>query len=240
MSDYTVVTVCSKVPIEPYYCLREWRLSLGEVSPLAISAIGSSYQGLGDKPKFVYRAIKEGHIKSKYIIFCDCFDLVFCTTPEEIIKRFLTFNVPLVFSSEKNCFPDDVKVEYDRLNYESSYKYLNSGFIVGETQSLLEVLEVMDVESISDDYRKEDGNMHHWNDQSLYQHIFLKQPVPMALDYQQILCNTLHSVKIDELDFSQDRIRNIETGSYPCAMHMNGSAKTDGLREPILSHLKLI
>jgi len=240
MSDYRVVSICNRFPTEPYYCLNEWYKSVGEHKPLVIGAIGSHYQGLGDKPKFVYRAIKQGMIPEKYIIFCDCWDLVFTTSLDELIECYKVMGKPLVISSEKNCFPDDVKDDYDKLPYTSSYRYLNSGMIVGETEALLSVLEAMDAENIPDDYRMENGQNFHYNDQSLYQHIFLKQPVEIALDYDQILCNTLHSVKIDELDFSSERIRNVETGSYPCAMHMNGSAKTDGLREPILNHLKLI
>ena len=61
----------------------------------------------------------------------------------------------------------------------------------------------------------------------------------MTMDYEQILCNTLHEVKLHELDFSRKNILNIETGFYPGSFHLNGSAKTDGLREPILKHLGL-
>jgi len=240
MSEYRVVSICNRFPTEPYYCLNEWYKSLNGHEPLVISAIDTHYQGLGDKPKFVYRAIKKGLIKEKYIIFCDCWDLVFAASLDELIGSYKGFNKPIVISSEKNCFPIDTKEEYDKLPYTSSYRYLNSGMIVGETEALLTVLESMDAENIPDDYRMENGNNFHYNDQELYQKIFLKQPVEMALDYGQILCNTLHSVGLEELDFSGDRIRNIETNSFPCAMHMNGSAKTDGLREPILKHLNLL
>lgn len=238
--NYTIVSICNRRPTESYYCLEEWEKSVEPYNKLVIGAIGSYYQGLGDKPKFVCRAIKGGHINTEYIIFCDCWDLVFCTSPEEIILKFLSFNAPIVFSTEKNCFPEDVREEYDKLPYTSEYRYLNSGMIVGKTSAMLELLEAMDAENIPDDYRMENGQNFHYNDQSLYQHIFLKQPIPMALDYNQILCNTLHNVTLDELDFSETRIRNKETGSFPCVFHMNGSAKTDGLREPILKHLNLL
>jgi hypothetical protein len=240
MSEYQVVTICNRFPTEPYYCLNEWAASLKGHEPLVISGIGSLYQGLGDKPKFVYRAIKKGLIKTKYIIFCDSWDLVFASPLDELIELFQIFKKPIVISSEKNCFPDDVRDEYDKLPFTSSYKYLNSGMIVGETEALLAVLEAMDAENIPNDYVMENGQNFHYNDQSLYQHIFLKQPVEMALDYDQLLCNTLHSVQMDELDFSGDRIYNRETHTFPCSFHMNGSAKTDGLRWPILSKLKLL
>ena len=69
---------------------------------------------------------------------------------------------------------------------------------------------------------------------------FLKQPVKMALDYQQTIAQSMHEVEEHELDFSGDRIRNVETNATPSIIHMNGGSKDKWAREPILSHLKLI
>lgn len=237
--NYTIFTVCNRFPTEPYYCLEAWGKSVEGTNYLMVSSVGSPYQGLCDKPKFIYRAIKQGAIKTKFIIFCDCWDLVLTTTPEEIIEKFLEFECDLVVSAEKNCFPADLKDQYDALPPTSSFKYLNSGLIVGYTDKLLETLEAMKVEEIPNDYWDND-HMVHFNDQFEYQKIFLQQPVNIKLDYQQILSRTLHEAKLDELDFSEPRIRNIETNSYPCTMHMNGNGKSEnGIREAILNHLKL-
>lgn len=242
--SFKIVTCCNRIPSEPYYCLTEFVKSLGDdVEKLLVlhEEYMGTWDGLGSKPKWVYKAIKEGLIKEKYIVFCDCWDLVFTVTPTHLFNLYyLNMNSPLVFSCEKNCFPNDLKDEYDKLPFiASSYKYLNSGMIVGETAAMLAVLEAMDLDNVPNDYRKENGQMEHINDQFLYQQIFLKQPVRMQLDYRQLLCNTLHSVKLDELDFSRPWIKNVETGMYPGSFHFNGSSKTDGLREPILKYLGL-
>jgi hypothetical protein len=239
--NYTIVTICNRTPIENYYCLEQWKQSVAGTNYMMIQSVGSLYQGLCDKPKFVYRAIKQGFINTEFIIFCDSWDLVFATTPEEIIERFLELNCDLVISAEKNCFPDDLKKEYDNLPYTSSYRYLNSGMIVGYTNKLLEILEVMEVEKIPNDYWDAEKHCNiHFNDQFEYQKIFLNQPVNIKLDYQQIFSRTLHDAKLEELDFSETRIRNIETNSYPCTFHMNGNGKTEnGIRENILKHLNL-
>lgn len=238
--DFKVVTCCNRIPTEPYYTVREFAKSLGEHEPLVLDERFGRWMGLGSKVKWLYKAIKNGELKTKFLIFCDCFDLVFAVKPETLLTQYyFNFNSPLVISSEKNCFPDDTKDEYDALNPPTSYKYLNSGMIVGETEAMLALLEAMKPEEIVDDYRMDNGQNFHTNDQFLYQQMFLKQPVKIALDYHQILCNTLHDVKVDELDFSEKKIRNIETGSYPCSFHLNGGAKTGGLREPILNHLNL-
>lgn len=242
MSDsFKIVTVCNRFPAEPYYCLNEFIKSIGNHEPLVLGTQPGEYKGLGDKPKLLYKAIKDGLIKEKYIIFCDCWDLVFAVDPKEIMPLYLHFEYPLVISSEKNCFPDYLKEEYENLPLAwTPYKYLNSGMIVGETDAMITVLEAMDLPNIPDDYRNEDGTMTHINDQFLYQQIFLQQPVKMRLDYEQHLCNTLHSVTLDQLDFTGKLIKNKETLSEPCSFHFNGSSKTDGLLNPVLSHLKLL
>lgn len=238
--NYTVVSICNRYPAESYYCLNSFAKSIEGKNNLIISSIDTQYQGLCDKPKFVYRAIKQGLIKTEFIIFTDCWDLVFATTPEEIIEKFLDFNCDLVISAERNCFPNDLKDDYDKLPSTSSFKYLNSGVIVGYTDKLLETLEAMEVESIPNDYFDGEKNIH-FNDQFEYQKIYLKQPVHIKLDYQQVLSRTLHDAKLDELDFTEERIRNIETNTYPCTMHMNGNGKSENnIRNTILSHMKLI
>jgi len=239
--SFQVVTVCNKVPREPYYCLREWFASLGELQPLVLGNQPGQYGGLGSKPRLLYGAIKDGSIKSTHVIFCDCFDLVFATSPMELFQTFLQFKKPFVISAEKNCFPPDTKDEYDKFDSGGSpYKYLNSGMIVAEVDALLTVLEAIDAPNIPNDYYSEEKNcMINPNDQEYYQNIFLKQPVEMVLDYDQILCNTLHSATMDDLDFSGERIRNNETESFPCSFHANGGAKSSGILPPILNHLKL-
>ena len=241
MSEYRIITVANKKPVQDYYTFDEFFKSAKET----VSVLGwqsAEYGGLGSKPRMLYMAIKDGHIPEKYILFCDCFDLVFAESPSVLFEKYKEFNSPFVISAEKNAFPADLRDDYDKLDSgRSPYKYLNSGMIVAETEAMLTVLEAMDAKNIPNDYWSEEKKcMINPNDQEYYQHLFLKQPVQMTLDYNQILCNTLHSVQLNDLDFTGENILNKETNTYPCAFHLNGSAKTDGLREPILKHLNLI
>lgn len=242
--DITVVTVSTGAPIQNYYTYREFFLSLArwDVQPLVLEAIqGINWSGLGSKTKILYRAIKDGTIQTKYLLVVDCWDLVFTHSPHRILKKKLfVYGDAVVFSAEKNCFPDDVKEQYDAMQTEGSYKYLNSGLIIGETKDILAILEAMELHNVPEDYRLPDGNMVHINDQSLYQHIFLKQPIPMKLDNRQLLSQTMHEVSLDELDLSGEFIQNKETKSFPCTIHFNGNSKTSGVREPILKHLNLL
>lgn len=241
MPDFKIITVCNHYPTEPYYCLDAFIKSLGDNVALVLGTHPGEYLGLGSKPKLLYKAIKEELVPEPYFIFTDCFDLVFQGNPSRAIDEFkkIEDDYDLVISAERNCFPADLKEQYDSLNTKTSFKYLNSGFIVGKTRALLLALEAMDLDNVPDDYRREDGSMCHINDQELWQYLFLKQPVKIKLDSETIFGNALHSMSIEDLDFSGELIKNVETGNYPYSLHMNGSAKTDGLREPILKHLKL-
>lgn len=243
MSDYKIVTICNRFPTETYYCLNEYAKSLQGVEPLVLGTQVGEYGGLGSKPRLLYNAIKEGWIKEKHIIFSDCFDLVFAVHPDELFLKFKKFAAPFVISAEKNAFPVDLKEDYDKLHidHDTPYKYLNSGMILAEVEAMVAVLESMDAKNIPNDYWSEEKNcMINPNDQEYYQKEMLKQPVPMVMDIYQILCNTLHSVESEELDFTHEKIFNKVTKTYPCSFHLNGGSKTGGLREPILKHLNLL
>lgn len=239
--SYQIVTVSTHRPAQWYYTYDQFFQTCADRQPLVLDTNFAYYSGLGSKPKMLYKAIKEGLIKTKHLLFIDCWDSFFSKHPDMFYSKFLNcFDAPIVISAEKNCFPADTKEQYDALNPPTSYKYLNSGMIAGETEAILAALEAMELHNVPDDYRDANGQMVHINDQALWQELFLKQPVEMVLDYKQALCQTLHDVSIDAFEFDKYGIKNIETGSYPYLFHANGSAKDSGVKEPIMKQLGLI
>ncbi len=243
--DYQIVTVSDRRPTQEYYCLWAFEKSLVKynVKPLVLTnqLMNATFNGLGTKPNWQCRAIKEGLIKTKYVMLVDCWDLFFADHPDKAFQKYLEFNSPVVFNSEKNCFPNFLKDEYDKLeDYGSPYRYPNSGMIIGETEAILTALEFMGSPNLQEDYRKSDGQMFHQNDQERWLEVFLQQPVKMSLDYQQNICQTLHEVSIDEFEFTEHGIKNIQTGKFPSIYHANGGGKSSGVKEPILKSLNLL
>lgn len=240
-SNFSIVTVSTGKPREAYYTYDEFFSSLRRYGhdPLVLAPDQGKRFGLGDKPKLLRRAILNQEIDTDLVIFADCYDLVFAGSPEEIIDMYKSFDSPFVCSAEKNCFPGDLRDQFPES--PTSYRFLNSGFIVAETEALLAVLESMDLDNVPDDYwDKEKNCMVHINDQFLFMEQFIKQPVKMVLDYKQVLSNTMHDVGIHELDFNNSLgILNRETGKFPLTFHLNGGSKTSGVREPILERLNL-
>jgi hypothetical protein len=244
MSDFKLVTVATNRPTQPYYTYDEFFKSIKGSDILILDREYTRYGGLSSKPKGVYRAIKEGLINTEFLMFTDCFDLVFQFNPLDTYTNYrIDFpDHPIVISAEKNCFPGDLKDEYDKLDSGGSpYKYLNSGFIIGKTKDILSCLESMDLPNVPDDHWSTEKNcMVHPNDQFLWMETFLKQPAKIVLDYKQAMSQTMHDVNEDEVELSGGKLRNVVTGEFPCTIHFNGGSKTGWGREKILKELNLM
>jgi len=251
--DCKIVTISNRIPTQDYYTYQYLQKSAGDNEILVLGQSPGEYTGLSDKPRILYHAIKDGLIKEKYICFVDAWDVVFADTLESIMEKYKSFNSPIVIGAEKNCFPGNFKKEYDRLLHTSSYKYLNSGVIIGETDAILEVLEAMDSPNLPRDYHNsQTGTNFHFNDQAMYMDIFLRQPVKMKLDYDCLIAQNMQDVTEDEIGFwggcsvnpeKADMyafIKNKETKTNPSIIHWNGGSKTGWSREKILNHLNLI
>lgn len=240
---HKVVTVSNGRPHQWYYLYDQFYKSLQNLgeTPLTVT-YNAPWGGLSTKPKWLYSAIKQGYIKEDIMVFVDSWDLVFARPLEEMIDRYLSFDVDIVCSSELNCFPADLKDEFDKVVAPTDYKYLNSGCIVGKTEAILTCLEAMDLPNLPDDYYDaEKGCNVHPNDQFEWMKIWVKQPVSIALDYYQALSQTMHNADINQFEINKHGIKNLITGSYPSTFHYNGGSKDNlQLREPILKHLNLL
>jgi hypothetical protein len=240
--SFTIVTVSTGKPSADYYTYDQFFASVRMFGhdPLVLVPDPRKKFSLGDKPKVLRKAILDKTINTKHIIFTDCYDLVFAASPEEVMEMYKYFDSPFVCSAEKNCFPGDLKDQFPES--PTSYRYLNSGFIVAETEAMLTVLESMDLDNVPDDYWDNERKCNfHVNDQFLYHEAFIKQPVKMVLDHKQILSQTLHDVQLDELDIRNPLgIMNLETGKFPLTFHFNGNSKTEnGTKAAILERLGL-
>lgn len=240
--NYTIVTVSSRMPHEWYYLQKEFYRSLNGHEVLTINNSHENFwNGLATKPKWLYKAIKDGVIKTKFMQFVDSWDLVYGASPDEVMACYNTFNTPIVISSESNCFPDTYRDEFDKLEIPKPYCYVNSGVIIGETEAILTCLEAMDLPNVPDDYRMENGQNFHSNDQTMWQSIFLQQPVKIDIDYNCAISQTLHNADINDYEFGKERIMNKITSCHPRIWHFNGGSKDKmEIREPILNHLNLM
>lgn len=132
--------------------------------------------------------------------------------------------VNMVFNAERSLFPFDQEVHDLHPLSETSFKYLNSGFIVGKTETFKEMLSIVNADKIPDDHDTTDGRRIEPNDQPLLQRFFVveRKRMGLALDTRAEICQTLSGVLPEELDFDGPLIENRETGTTPVALHCNG------------------
>ncbi len=225
-----VITVSSHKPPQSYYCYDEFFETCRAYgnSPINLCRHPSEYRNLVSKPKLLQKYLLAGNVKHKYLIFSDCWDVVFVESPEKILERFLTLNTSIVFNAQRTIFPYIAELVDKYPDTGTPFRYLNSGFFVGETEAVIALLKHMKLENVGDDYRKPDGSMHHENDQDNFMRAFVEQPVPMKIDFNCEIAQTLHGEVIEDFEVTKTdkiRVKNKITNAYPMALHGNGSGK---------------
>ena len=238
-----VVTVSNKVPTAPYYCWEAFHESLRRFgfNPIVLG-MGEHYGGLMTRPRKAREWLR-ANLSDEIVIICDSWDIVFARDPRQIENEFLNIRyrhskenpIKLVWNAEKTFFPEDHTLDFPECG--TPYRYLNSGFAVGPANAHLELLEALNLDSIPDDHINEKGEQINPFEQPLVQAAFCKQVIPMLLDTDVRICQCLHAVTPEELDFTGERIQNTITKSFPMVFHMNGQKET--WRDKILTKLNL-
>jgi GR25 family glycosyltransferase involved in LPS biosynthesis len=91
------------------------------------------------------------NLEDHIVMFTDSYDVVLMANPQEIVSKFRNMGAPIVFSTEKTCWPDtDVLEQYPET--ESEYKFLNSGGFIGYANEVLKLLNE-EVPNTEDDQR---------------------------------------------------------------------------------------
>lgn len=117
------------------------------------------------------------------VCITDMFDVYACDTPNELIRKFNTFNSNLVISAESmckgNCFPIDNSYWKNRIILPKN-RYCNGGSYMGFVKNLIEMFEFM----IKDEKSRDD-------DQLSMGHFISKYPNKVKLDYNQLITGNL-------------------------------------------------
>jgi hypothetical protein len=225
-----VVTISSRTPDrikEPYYHLDAFIESAKRqgISPVFLPG---KYFGLMSKPRLLLDWIHTNGAAFQHLICCDAWDVALICGTEEIIYNYKGFGFPIVMNAERNCFPlADLADKFPES--PTPYKYVNSGFYVGETAAIVSMLETMrDTYGFPDDVHNPDGSWTARNDQGDYSLYFLEHQNIIKLDTTAILAQTLHDADPQEFAYLPDtkRVISLLTKNQPCAIHGNGSGKS--------------
>jgi len=219
-----VIAVSDKAPSESYYCYQEFHESLRRFGHEAtILGFGEPYRGMMSRLKLPLQYLRT--IRDEHVILTDCWDVLFLSSPVDIVEVFKTFSAPIVISAERTLFPAKDYGEYPAA--DSDVRYLNAGFIVAKRETLIALLEHLDVANQPDDFQRPDESWQHFSEQELMHHAYVEQFVHIALDTHSMLCQNMFKTQPGEVIIEEMGIWNTITNSYPQSIHWNGPAKTE-------------
>lgn len=231
-----VVTTCDKAPVASYYYYKEYLESLrrfGETPE--VLGWGQEWRGLISKPFWLREWLRAGKNTSDRLIVTDAFDILFVKHPHGIgddCQRI--WGDAIVFNGEKGCWPrEDLRDCFP--DNGSPWRFLNSGFMCGPADKILELVEAMDIDKVGFD---PPGGPVYPNDQERYQSLYSEQPVKMVVDDLCQVSQTLSACEMDEFKFTELGLFNKATGTYPGVLHCNGNAK-DLMMGTLLDHYNL-
>jgi hypothetical protein len=151
--------------------------------------------------------------KNDIILYLDGYDVINLGDINELIYKYINFNMDIVFAAEKGLWPD-ISLGYHNLipNINQTYPYLNAQFI-GKASTVKKMLEQAHKHLTADD-------------QGEFWHYYLNNTDLCTLDYNCDIFQCLHDVDIDnDLEVNNNRIINKQFNSKPIFLHGNG---TDG------------
>lgn len=170
----------------------------------------------------------------RLLIFTDCYDVVFCVSPDKIIDKFNEMKsrdkFDILISSEAHIWPDK-SLEPQFPDVGTPYKFLNSGGFMGSIKDIKKMIQPH-IESYDDD-------------QYYYQIQYLKSvkketELVIKLDAKAEIFQTLssHFYYID-IDFGRSSIKNSLTNSEPLVIHGNGGPKSKMFFDKLCNYLNL-
>jgi hypothetical protein len=75
-------------------------------------------------------------VRTPYVMALDADDVLLVSSVDRLLAEFLSFECDIVFSGEKNSYPEVLQLmEFEQSIAESPYCYLNSGAWIGRTET---------------------------------------------------------------------------------------------------------
>ena len=163
---------------------------------------GSDMRGPGGGQKLnELKAYLEPLPDHDVVLFTDAFDVFYARELEVVLGRFLGYKKEIVFSSEKNLWPD-ASLRFPPVH--TKYRYLNSGTFIGRVGEIKRMLK----QEIAD----------HEDDQLYLQKQFLTGNFDAVLDVEGYIFQTHEEAVI----VKEGMLYNPHTQCYSCIYHGNG------------------
>lgn len=147
------------------------------------------------------------------VLFTDAHDVRVLATPEQVKQKFLHMHTRIVISAERNCYPhpEAAALYTTHRNPSATYKYVNSGAIIGYVGSLCQIIDtwIRHVEVAA-------------NDQSIWTGMYLKHQHDSSYIRLDTQAEIFQSLYLSHRDLDPSTLQNRMTGTYPLVWHGNG------------------
>jgi len=179
-----------------------------ENRPIGWQSIGNFGIKLKEVQDFIMR---DDLNNDDIVLFTDAYDVIYGGSRDEIIRRFLAFDKPIVFGCEKYCNPDP-RLESKYTFRDTNFPYLNSGLFIGRVWALRQCMEK---------YKYNDKH----DDQFFWTLQFLNKNELFSLDYDNSLFLNTAGISINDIHW--DGRSATYRGQNPLFVHINGPDKSD-------------
>lgn len=130
-------------------------------------------------------------IKTKYVLVCDCYDVLVVRDLSSILENFISIkkqnNVKIIFNATVYCHPNlkSQKNKEESFNL-GRFQYLNSGIYIGETSYVKDFFSKINLNS----------NIHSYDDQCYVKEQYFKDFGEVAIDNKCQLFQVLFDSKL--------------------------------------------
>uniref|UniRef100_A0A3Q3ELL3 Procollagen-lysine, 2-oxoglutarate 5-dioxygenase 1a n=1 Tax=Kryptolebias marmoratus TaxID=37003 RepID=A0A3Q3ELL3_KRYMA len=177
-----------------------------------------SAPGGGQKVRLLKAALQEIKSEDRIVLFIDSYDVVFASSPKELLRKFQQAKHKVVFSSESLIWPDR-HLEDKYPHVREGNRFLGSGGFIGFLPNVREMIS---------NWTGGDSD----SDQLFFTKIFIdparRKSINITLDHRCRLFQNLHGA-LDEvvLKFENGRVRarNVQYDTLPVIVHGNGPTK---------------
>lgn len=187
--------------------LKKWKYKF------KVIGYGEKWEGFMTKIRAYHNFLSK--LKKLHIVcITDCYDVLACGSPDELLRKYKKFKKNVVISTQDNC-RDCNCIELKnwwKLNSDRPYvnRYLNSGFIIGPSDKICNILKFM-------------FDLHMTDDQLALCRYVEKYPDEVDLD---LLCSLVGTIRftINRYDWKKGRVIDTKTNIRPCFVHFPGSS----------------
>uniref|UniRef100_A0A1A8F817 Procollagen-lysine 1, 2-oxoglutarate 5-dioxygenase 1a n=1 Tax=Nothobranchius korthausae TaxID=1143690 RepID=A0A1A8F817_9TELE len=172
----------------------------------------------GQKVRLLKAALEKMTSEDQIVLFVDSFDVVFASSPKELLRKFQQAKHKVVFSSESLIWPDR-HLEDKHPHVREGHRFLGSGGFIGYLPNVKQMIS---------NWTGGDDD----SDQLFFTKIYIdpakRKALNITLDSKCRLFQNLHGA-LDEvvLKFENGRVRarNVQYDTLPVIVHGNGPTK---------------